>query len=277
MQTYILEKGFGYKLFMLLAFSIFSSVMYQGYIIKGGIYTFLFFASTALIAFQIASIFYVIFVKRSVEITIDEKYISWRFIDNKKSYKLQSVKRDEIKDVRTEVNYLTGNIYSTFSITFVLKNKDSQKEENEVVLTDGLFYDFGLKKAEELCRFLLDNDLGHYQDIKFAKLTRALEIDISKEQKFTKKDNDYYFVGVISKNKKEFLSLRLQIESLYKDYKKVVKNAANEYFLESDTIKDSHIYLRSNAIGFMVEFYNVKRKEELKTLKEMGKRQKIGF
>lgn len=275
MQTYILQKGFGYKLFMLLAFFIFSSVMYQGYINQGGIYTILFFTSAALVAFQIASIIYVSFVRRKVELQIDENIISWKVFDNKKLIKQVSIKRDDIKDVRTEINYLTGNIYSTFTVTFILKQKED--EDKEIVLSDGLFYDFGLKKAEDVCRYLLDNNLGHPQDIKFAKLVKSLGIDVSKEQKFTKKDDKYYYIGVLSKNKKEFLALRLQIETLYKDYKKVEKNAPNEFFIQSDTIKDSHIYLRSNAIGLMVEFYNVKRKEDLKSLKELGKRQKIGF
>ena len=271
MQTYILEKSFGYKLFMLLAFAIFSSVMYQGHISKGGVYTILFFASVALLAFQISSILYVIFVKRSMQILINDNEISWKFFDNKKLQKEQSVKKDEIKEVKTEVNYLTGNFYSNFCVTFILK------DEKEIILTDGLLYDFGLKKAEDICRFLLENNLGDKQDIKFAKLVKELDIDISKEQKFTKKDEKYYYTGVISKNKKEFLSLRLQIEGLYKDYKDTKKNANNEYLIQLDSIKDSHIYLRSNAIGLFVEFYNVKRKEDLKTLKEMGERQKIGF
>lgn len=271
MQTYILQKGFAHKLFMLLAFSIFASVMYQGHISENGIYTILFFISVALVAFQIASIFYVLFVKRSVEILVDEEEISWKFFDNKKIGKKQSVRKNDIKDIRTEINYLMGNIYSSFSVTFILN------DDEEIVLTDGLLYDFGLKKSEDVCRFLLDNDLGDAQDIKFAKLVKSLNIDTSKEQKFTKKDGEYYFIGVISKNKKEFLSLRLQIEALYKDYKKIEKNANNEYLIKALNIKDSHIYLRSNAIGFIVEFYNVQRKEDLKTLKEMGKRQKIGF
>lgn len=271
MQTYILQKGFGYKLFMLLAFSIFSSVMYQGHISQAGIYSILFFASIALIAYQIASIFYVIFIKRSVELSIDEDNISWKIFDNKRLHKQESIKLKDIKDIKSELNYLTGNIYSTFTITFTLK------DDSEVILTDGLLYDFGLKKAEEVSRFLLDNNLGDEQDIKFAKIIKELNIDLTNEQKFSKKDTTSYFIGVISKNKKEFLSLRLQIEALYTNYKDVRKNANNEFMVYSDEIKDSYIYLRSNAIGIMVEFYNVKRKEELKTLKEMGKRNKIGF
>ncbi len=271
MQTYILEKGFAHKLFMLLAFTIFTSVMYQGHISKSGIYSILFFVGAALIAFQIASILYVLFIKRSVEVKIKDDNISWSFFDNKKLIKNYSLNKDEIKDVRTEINYLTGNIYSSFSVTFVLKN------DEEVILTDGLLYDFGLKKSEDICRFLLENNLGEEQDIKFAKLVKDLDIDTSIEQKFTKKDGKYYYIGVISKNKKEFLSLRLQIEALYTLYKNTKKNANNEFLIESDTIKDSHIHLRSNAIGFMIEFYNVQRKEDLKTLKEMGKREKIGF
>lgn len=282
MQTYILEKAFAYKFFMLLAFFIFASVMYQGHISQGGIYSVLFFSSAALVAFQIASIFYVMFIKRRVEISINEDEISWKFYDNEKLLKQKSVIISHIKEVLTEINYLTGSFYSSFSITFIMKNdeqnqENKQKEENEIILTDGLLYDFGLKKAEDICRFLLDNNLGHAQDIKFAKLVKAMDIDTNKEQKFIKKDAESYFIGVISKNKKEFLALRLQIETLYKDYKKIEKNAANEFFITSDKIKNSHIYLRSNAIGLFVEFYNVQRKEDLKTLKEMGKRQKIGF
>ncbi|WP_072679985.1 hypothetical protein [Arcobacter sp. LA11] len=271
MQNYILEKGFGYKLFMLLAFSIFSSVMYQGHISQQGIYSILFFASLALCAFQIASIFYVLLVKRNIELHINEENISWKIYDNNKLYKENSVKRKDIKEVHTEVNYLTGNIYSSFQVLFKMNN------EEEVILTDGLFYDFGLKKAEDVCKFLLNNNLGDTQDIKFAKLTKELDIDLTKEQIFTKKDSKSFFVGVISKNKKEFLSLRLQIESLYPEYKDVQKNANNEFLVNSDTIKNSFIYLRSNAIGYIVEFYNVSRKEDLKTLKQMGKRNKIGF
>ncbi len=198
MQNYILEKGFGYKLFMLLAFSIFSSVMYQGHISSGGIYTILFFASLALCAFQIASIFYVLLVKRNIELYIEEELISWKIYDNNKLIKENSVQREEIKEVNTEVNYLTGNIYSSFQVVFKMKN------EEEIILTDGLFYDFGLKKAEDVCRFLLNNNLGDEQDIKFAKLTKELNINLSEEQIFTKKDNKSFFVGVISKNKKSF-------------------------------------------------------------------------
>lgn len=271
MKTLILENGFGHKLFMLLAFTIFGSVMYQGHISKEGIYSILFFVSCILISYQIASILYVLFVKRKIDITIDENTINWKIYDNKKLHKEKTIELDQIKDVKTEINYLTGNIYSTFTVTFNLKN------EEEVVLTDGLLYDFGLKKAEDICRFLLEHNLGDKQDIKFSKLVKELNIEVLKEQKFTKKDEKYYFVGIISKNKKEFLSLRLQIEGLYTDYKKIEKNAANEYLVKSHDKDDAYIYLRSNAIGYMVEFYNVKRKEELKTLKEMGKRQKIGF
>ena len=271
MQTYILEKGFGYKLFMLLAFTIFTSVMYQGHLSKGGIYSILFFGGSALIAFQIASIIYATFIKRSVELEINDDNISWKTFDNKRLHNKQSIKRNEIKDVKTEVNYLTGNIYSTFTVTFILNN------DEEIILTDGLLYDFGLKKAEDVCRFLLDNNLGDEQDIKFAQLVKELNINLSEEQKFKKKDGKSYFIGAISNNRKEFLSLRLQIEALYTNYKKVEKNANNEYLAKSDDIKDSFIYLRSNAIGYIVEFYNVQRKEDLKTLKEMGKKEKIGF
>lgn len=271
MQTYILNKGFGYKLFMLIAFSLFALVMYQGHIKNGGIYSILFFIALALCSFQIVSSIYVLFVRRSFEINIDENKISWKVFDNKRVIKENFVNKDEINEVKTEINYLTGNIYSNFTVTFILKN------ETEIILTDGMLYDFGLKKAEDLCRFLLDNELGNKQDIKFAKLIKQLNINLEEEQKFTKKDGKSYYTGIISKNKKEFLSLRLQIESLYSDYKTVKKNANNEYLVEADTIKDSFIYLRSNAIGLFVEFYNVSTKQELKTLKEMGHRKKIGF
>lgn len=271
MQTYKLESGFIYKLFMLIAFSIFSLVMYQGYISKGGIYTILFFITLILIAFQIASIFYVIFIKREIIIKIENNKISWKFLDNKKIFKEKELSINKIKDIKTEINYLTGNIYSNFTITFILK------DDTQVTLTDGLLYDFGLKKAEDVCRFLLDNELAESQDIKFSKFVKEKNIDLSKEQVFTKKDGKSYYVGVISKNKKEFLSLRLQIESLYKDYKLVEKNTNNKYLIKSDTIKDSFIYLKSNVLGHFVEFYNVSKKEELKSLKQMGKREKIGF
>jgi len=72
------------------------------------------------------------------------------------------------------------------------------------------------------------------------------------------------------------LSLRLQIESLYKDYKIVEKNANNEYLIKRETHKNSFIYLRSNPFGHFVEFHNVKMKQDLKMLKEMG-RQKISL
>lgn len=169
------------------------------------------------------------------------------------------------------MNFLTGNFYSSFQVIFKMNN------DEEIILTDGLFYDFGLKKAEDICKFLLNNDLGDEQDIKFAKLTKDLNIKLEEEQVFTKKDGKSFFVGVISKNKKEFLGLRLQIENLYPEYKDIQKNANNEFLVKSDTIKDSFIFLRSNAIGYVVEFYNVSRKEDLKSLKQMGKRQKIGF
>lgn len=271
MQTFILDKGLGYKLFMLLAFTLFASVMYQGHLLSGKIYSILFFSTLALCAFQIASIFYVLLVRRKFEILINEENVSWKIYDNKKLYKDTSIKKSDVKEVTTEVNYLTGNFYSSFQVIFTMHN------EEEIILTDGLFYDFGLKKAEEVCRLLLANDLGDEQDIKFSKLVRDLNIDLKKEQIFTKKDGKSFFVGVISNNKKEFLGLRLQIESLYPEYKDIQKNANNEFLVNSATIKDSSIFLRSNAIGYIVEFYNVTRKEDLKTLKQMGKRQKIGF
>lgn len=271
MKQYILEKGYIYKLFMFLVLGLFALVMYQGHIKATGIYSILFYGAIILCAFQVVSLLYVLIVKRVVELSVNEELVSWKFFDNKKLTKEQSIQREEIKEVKTEINYLTGNIYSSFSVTFILK------DNSQIVLNDGLIYDFGLKKAEDLCRFLLDNDLGDKQDIKFAKLVKELELNINKEQIFTKKDGKSYYVGVISKHKKEFLSLRLQIEKLYEDYKIIEKNANNEYLVKSDILKDSSIYLRSNAIGYFIEFVNVTRKEELKTLKQLGQRQKIGF
>jgi len=270
MQKYILEKAFGTKLFMLLAFSMGALVMYQGHISTKGIYTILFIAALLFCAFQIASTLYVIFIKRTFELSIDENTLTWKFYDNKKLSSEQSVKLDEIKEVKTEVNYLTGNYYSSFTTTFILKN------DEEISFTDGLLYDFGLKKAESICRFLLENELGDSQDVKFAKLIKEQKIDLSKEQIFTKKDGSSYFIGVISKNKKEFLGLRLQIESLYLDYKDIEKNANNEFKVSSQKTKDSYIFLKSNAFGYFIEFYNVSKKEELKMLKDMG-RQKFSF
>lgn len=270
MQIYVLEKGFTYKLFMLIAFSLFSSVMYQGHLKGELIYTILFLGSAALCAFQIASIFYVIFVKRTLHINVDKKSIMWEIFDNKRLVNKVSINLNDIDNVKYEVNYLTGNIYSRFTVTFILSDK------SEIQLTDGLIYDFGLKKAENLARYLLKHGLGDPQDVKFAKMIEELNIDIYKEQKFSKNYDDSYCMGIISKNKKEFLSLRLQIESLYKDYKIVEKNANNEYLIKADKNRDSFIYLRSNAFGYFIEFHKVQRKEDLKMLKEMG-RQKIGF
>jgi len=143
LQKYILDKGFGYKTFMFIAFSLFALVMYQGHIQNGGVYSILFFGGLALCAFQVASLVYVLLVKRSVKISIDKNLITWKSYDNKKLHNEQSIKRDEIKEVKTEVNYLTGNVYSNFAITFTLK------DNTEIVLSDGLIYDFGLKKAED--------------------------------------------------------------------------------------------------------------------------------
>lgn len=267
-----LDKAYSYKLFMLVAFSLFASVMYQGHVQQGKIYSILFFIALALCAFQIATTIYVTFIKREVEINISEKEISWCFFDRNKKHKETKINLEDIKDIKTEISYLLGNFYSSFQVTFLLKN------DSEIILTDGIIYDFGLKKAEEVCRFLLDNNLGEEQDIKLSNLIKELDIDTNKtNQKFTKKEGDSYYVGILSNNKKEFLSLRIQIETLYDNYKKVEKNANNEYLVASDTIKNSHIHLKSNAIGLFVEFKNVKRKEDLKTLKEMGKRNKIGF
>jgi hypothetical protein len=270
MQTYKLQKDLGSKLFMLLAFSIFSTIMYQGHLKGENIYTILFIGALLLAAFQIASIFYVLFIKRTLELSIDADTISWSFFDNKKMFKQNSIKIDNIKDVKTEINYLTGNVYSTFQVTIKLK------DENEVVLTDGLLYDFGLKQAEEICRYLLNNQLGDKQDVKFAKLINDLDIDLTKEQLFSKKDSKFNMIGIISKNKKEFLSLRLQIENIYSNYNNVKKNSNNEFMVTCDDFKNSYIYLRSNALGYVIEFNNLKEKEKIKMLKDMG-RQKFSF
>ncbi len=85
--------------------------------------------------------FYVSFIKRKIEIKIENNKISWKFFDNKRVFKEEELDLDKIKDIKTEVNYLTGNIYSNFTITFILK------DSSQVVLTDGLLYDFGLKKS----------------------------------------------------------------------------------------------------------------------------------
>ena len=97
MQKYILEKAFGYKLFMLLSFSIFALVMYQGHISSGGIYSILFFGTLALCAFQISSFFYVIFIKRTVEIYINEEEVYWKIYDNKKLTKERHISLSDIK------------------------------------------------------------------------------------------------------------------------------------------------------------------------------------
>jgi len=256
------KKEIIYKLYMLVAFAIFALVMYQGYIQKGGVYTLLMFLAFFLMAFQIASIFYVLLVQRRLELKVENDILSWTVYDNKKVYKTNSINIKDIKDTKTEINYLTGNIYSNFTATFTLN------DDKKIVLTDGLLYDFGLEKSEEIATFLLKYNLGHKDDIKFIKLIDELNIDIAKEQKFIKKDEKSYIIGVISKNKKEFLALRLQIESLYKDYNDVQKNTNNEFMVKNTQLKDSFIALRSNPIGYMVEFYNVNKKPELKMLKE---------
>lgn len=271
MQTYILNKGYSYKIFMFIAFSFLSLVMYQGHVSKQGIYTILFYASLIFLAFQIVSFIYVSIIQRSVQIDITDKTLVWIVKDNKKEIKNICIDLNNIEEIKTEVNYLTGNIYSNFTITI------KQKKGEDITLTDGILYDFGLQKAEEICIYLMDNNLGDSQDIKFSKLVKDMNINRKEEQVFHKKDGKSYYTGVISKNKKEFLSLRLQIETLYKEYKDIEKNANNEYKIKSDNIKDSFIYLKSNAIGYFIEFYNVSRKEDLKSLKQMGKRNKIGF
>ncbi len=256
------KKEIIHKLYMLIAFIMFALVMYQGHIQKGGIYSILMFISLFLMAFQIACILYVLFIKRKAEISIDENYISWSIYDNNKIYKQQKIKLDEIKETKTEINYLTGNIYSNFTITFTLK------DNSIITFTDGILYDIGIEKAHEIARYLLEHNLGEPKDIEFANLVKQLNIDIKKEQKFTKKMQNSYIVGVISNNKKEFLALRLQIEAVYKGYNDIKKNSVNEYLVENLEVKNSYIHLKSNAIVYMVEFYNVNKKPELKMLKE---------
>lgn len=256
-----LKKEIVYKLFMLLAFFIFAMVMYQGHIQKGGIYTILLAVSGLLMAFQIASIFYVLITKRRWELTINEKNITLKVFDNKRLYKTQEINIDEIKDVKTEINYLTGNVYSNFNITFTLK------DDKQIVFTDGLLFDLGLEKAEDICRFLLGHNLGDKTDVSFSKLVRELNIDTTKEQKFIKNEENKRINGFISKNKKEFLALRLQIENYYPEYNVPKSNTNNDYLIKPAN-SDSYIHLRSNAIGYMVEFYKVDKKIELKMLKE---------
>ncbi len=148
--------------------------------------------------------------KRTLHFNINDKEVSWEFFDNKRLLKRVNIDKSSIKEVKSEVNYLTGNIYSRFTVTFILE------DDSQIELTDGFLYSFGLKKAENISRYMLKNGLGNPQDIKFSKLIEELNIDIFQQQKFTKEEKDSYYMGVISKNKKEFLSLRLQIESLYK-------------------------------------------------------------
>lgn len=198
MHTYILEKGYVYKLFILTAFVFLALVMYQGHIKSGGIYSILFFISLGLCAFQIASIIYVTLVQRKVEIKIDEDKISWRFFDNKKTTNENFVLIKDIIEVKTEVNYLTGNIYSNFATTFILN------DGSEVILTDGLIYDFGLKKAEKITKYLLENNIGNEQDVKLSNLVKELNIDLTKEQKFSKKWEIPIIMDLSLKIKKSF-------------------------------------------------------------------------
>ncbi|RXJ99182.1 hypothetical protein CRU98_07405 [Arcobacter sp. CECT 8986] len=262
MLNIVYKKQVINKLFMLTAFCIFSLVMYQGHIQKGGVYTILMYLTFLLIAFQIASIFYVLFVTRRLELKIDEKTISWKVFDNKKISKEININLEEIKQTKTEINYLTGNVYSNFTITFILNN------DSIIELTDGLLYDIGLEKAEEISTYLLNHNLGDETDIKFANLVKDLDIDTSKEQKFITKEPKAYILGVISKNKKEFLALRLQIEAVYSDYNNIKKNTNNEYLVENVDKKDSYIHLKANPIGYMIRFENVSKKPDLKMLKE---------
>ncbi|RXJ86262.1 hypothetical protein [Arcobacter sp. CECT 8985] len=262
MLNITLKKQIINKIFMLVAFSIFALVMYQGYIKEGGVYTILLILSFFLIAFQVASILYVICIKRTLELKIDENIISWVIFDNKKVHKDIKIKLDEIKQTKTEINYLTGNIYSNFTITFTLKDNST------VELTDGLLYDIGLEKAEEISTYMLNHNLGDEIDVEFANLIKKLNIDVKKEQKFNKKDENYYILGIISKNRKEFLALRLQIEAIYSQYTNVKKNTNNEYLVENSENKDSYIHLKANPIGYMIKFYKVDKKPDFKMLNE---------
>ncbi len=256
------KKEIIYKLYMLIAFAMFTLVMYQGHIQKNGIYSILMFISLFLIAFQITSILYVLFIKRRAEIFIDENYISWIIYDNSKIYKQNKIKLKDIKNTKTEINYLTGNIYSNFTISFTLK------DNSIITFTDGILYDIGIEKAHEIARYLLENNLGESKDIEFMSIVKQLNIEIKKEQKFTKKMPHSTIIGIISNNKKEFLALRLQIEAIYKEYNNIKINCANEYLVENPKIKNSYIHLKSNAIGYMIEFYNINKKPEIKMLKE---------
>ncbi|AXX91431.1 hypothetical protein CPU12_02895 [Malaciobacter molluscorum LMG 25693] len=262
MLNIVYKKQVINKLFMLTAFCIFSLVMYQGHIQKGGIYSILMYLTFLLIAFQIASIFYVIFVKRRLELNIDEKIFSWKVFDNKRVSKEININLEDIKQTKTEINYLTGNIYSNFTITFILNN------DAIIELTDGILYDIGLEKAEDISTYLLNHNLGNTTDIEFANLIKELNIDITKEQKFTTKDKKTYILGVISKNKKEFLALRLQIEANYLQYNSIKRNNNNEYLVENPNIKDSYIHLKANPIGYMIKFQNIDKKPDFKMLKE---------
>ncbi len=266
MYNYRLEKGLSYKLFMLLSFSIFAAIMYQGHVKDERIYTILLICSLLLCAFQFASIIYVFIVKRVLLLNINEELISWEFYDNKKLFKKNFIKINDIKDIKTEINYLTGNIYSTFQITFKLKDDD------EVILTDGLMYDFGLEQAQDISRNLLKHNIGDEKDVRFSNIIKELEVDITKEQIFTHKiSKNNEIVGIISKNKEEFLSLRLQIEKIYSTHEIVKKNTNSEFLLEDDST-NSYIYLRSNVLGYMVEFNNVRQKAKLKIFKDMGRK-----
>merc|ERR1711879_847887 len=101
------------------------------------------------------------------EITINEDTILWKFFDNKKLIKEKSLNRKDIKEVKTEINYLTGNVYSNFTITFLLK------DDTEIVLTDGLLYDFGLKKAEDESCLLAKINSGTPPSLSSASSSRS--------------------------------------------------------------------------------------------------------
>lgn len=81
------KKEIIYKLYMLVAFAMFALVMYQGYLQKGGVYTLLLFLAFFLMAFQVASIIYVLLVKRTLELKVENNTLSWTIFDNKRVYK----------------------------------------------------------------------------------------------------------------------------------------------------------------------------------------------
>ena len=132
-QKFILEKAYSYKLFMLVAFLLFAAVMYQGHIQQGGIYSILFFATLALCAFQIASIFYVTFIKRTLKLTINNNKISWSFFDNSKQIKEKTLNINDIKKAAAILKDVLANKPE--------KNKWSDEDSTET--STRAFYETG--------------------------------------------------------------------------------------------------------------------------------------